>query len=193
MFLGGADVSGDKRRGWKEQRNHIAFLAGTEERINKIYKDTGIEGIHMSEAQREQVQRNLDLESNDVCAWCFHVERQHIEDYFINHDMLRAKKMPKVNIRKNFDHHLLRSIREELENFVFPKRQEFKDIVVQTDSDMGDTVDHWKMERKTRGKAFELADAIAWFNQRRIPIESCRVMGLRDSIKESVKQDLLRK
>lgn len=194
MFLGGADVSGDKKR--EGQRNYIAFLVGTEDRINKIYKDIGIEGIHMSEmseTHREQVHRNLNLKSNDVRAWCFHVQRQHLEDYFINHDILRAKKMPTVNIRKNFDHHLLRSIKDELESFVFPKHREFKDIVVQTDSDMLHTVEHWKMQRVDEGKAFEIADAIAWFNQRHTPIEDCREMDLRDSIKLAMEQDLLRR
>ncbi|PIW35626.1 MAG: hypothetical protein COW26_03450 [Nitrosopumilales archaeon CG15_BIG_FIL_POST_REV_8_21_14_020_33_23] len=193
MFVGGADVSGDKRR--EGERNYIAFLVGTKERINKIYDNIGIDGIHMSELsdpQREQVRRNLDFKHNDVRAWCFHVQRQHIEDYFIHHSRLKNPKLPKISIHKNFDHYLLRSIKDDLEKFVFPYHQELSDIVVQTDWDMKHTIEHWKMQRVDEGIAFQLADAIAWFNQKHIRIDNCKDMDLRDYIKSSMEQDLLR-
>lgn len=193
MLVGGADVSGDKKR--EGQRNYIAFLIGTEERVNRIYKDIGINEIHMSELsefQQEQVRRNLNFNSNDVQVWCFHVQRQRIEDSFINHPKLKNPKLPKINIHKNFDHHLLRSIHEELEVFLFSRHQEFSDVFVQTDSDMKETIEYWRMERVGEGRAYELADAVAWFNQRKINIGSCNHRDLRDFIKSSMEQDLLR-
>ena len=192
MLVGGADVSGDNRR--EGQRNYIAFLVGTEERINKIYNNIGINGIHMSELsekERMQVHRNLNFNSNDIHVWCLHVQRQHIENYILNHNRLRNYKKPKVNIHKNFDYHLLNSIKVELENFVYSRKQEFSDIVVQTDSDMRDTVEQWNIMRVDEGRAYELADAVAWFNQRNIQIDSCDDMDLRDSIKSLMEQDLL--
>lgn len=146
----------------------------------------------MSELQRELVYRNLNLKFNDILVWCFHVQRQHIEDYFIHHNRLKNPKLPIISIHKNFDHHLLRSIKNELENFVFPYRQEFSDVIIQTDSDMVHTVKQWKMKRVDEGKAFEIADAIAWFNQRHIPIKDCKEMDLRDYIKSAMEYDLLR-
>ena len=127
-FVGGADVSGDKH-GLGEQRegerNYISFFVGIEDVINTIYNNIGIDGIYMSELsdkQIEQVRHNLDFHSNDVRVWCFHVQRQHVEDYFINHTKLRSRKIPISNIHKNFDLHLLRSFKNELEDFVFPYR-----------------------------------------------------------------------
>ncbi len=193
MFVGGADVSGDKRR--EGEQNYISFLVGTEDRINKIYRNIGIDGIHMSEMskqQRDHIHNNLNFKFNDILVWCFHVQRQRVEDYFINHHKLNSKKIPIINIHKNFDHHLLRSIKNDLENFVFPHRQELSDIIVQTDSDMLHAVEHWKMQRVDEGKAFELADAVVWFNQRGTPIENCKEMDLRSSIKIAMEQDLLR-
>ena len=49
----------------------------------------------------------------------------------------------------------------------------------------------WKMQQVSRGKAYELADAVAWFNQKHVKINSCIEMDLRDSIKESMERDLL--
>jgi hypothetical protein len=192
MLVGGADVSGDKQG--EGQRNYVAFLIGTEERINRIYKDIGINGIHMaelSESERQHVHNNLNCKYDDIRVWCLHVQRQHIEQYILNHSRLKNYKKPKVNVHKNFDYHLLRSIKNELENFVFPYRQEFSNIVVQTDGDMGDTVVQWKMQQVSRGKAYELAYAVAWFNQKHVKINSSIEMDLRDSIKESMERDLL--
>ena len=121
MFVGGADASGDKHRPNEQregERNYISFLVGTEEIINTIYNNIGIDGIHMSDLTNreiEQVRRNLNFNSNDDRVWCFHVQRQHIEDYFINHSKMRSRKIPIINIHKNFDLHLLRSIKDELE------------------------------------------------------------------------------
>ncbi len=194
MIVGGADVSGDIRR--EGQRNYISFLVGTEEKINRIYRDIDIDGIHMSELsdlQRKQVRDNLNFNSSDIQVWCFHVQRQRIEESFINHPKLKNPKLPKINIHKNFDHHLLRSIKEELQNFLFPRHQEFSDVTIQTDSDMRKTIEHWKMKRSSQGKAYELADAVAWFNQRQVNLNFCNHMDLRDFIKTSMEQDLLKR
>ena len=198
MFVGGADVSGDKHRLGEQregERNYISFLVGTEDVINTIYNNIGIDGIHMSELsdkQVEQVRHNLDFHSNDVRVWCFHVQRQHVEDYFINHTKLRSRKIPIINIHKNFDLHLLRSFKNELEKFVFPYHQEFSDIIVQTDSDMGKTVDHWKMKRESKGKALELADAVVWFNQKNIKLDRVMEKDLVVHLKTVMEKDLLR-
>ena len=197
MLIGGADVSGDKYREGERregERNYISFIVGTEKRVNKIYNDIGIDGIHMTdltEQQRELVRRNLNFKSNEVRVWCFHVQRQHVEKYILNHHRLRNYKKPKISIHKNFDHHLLNSIRNQLQNFVFSYKQEFSDVIVHTDDDMKDTIEHWKMKRQVRGVPHELSDAVAWFNQKHIHIDSCNHMDLRNDIRSLMERDLL--
>jgi hypothetical protein len=48
------------------------------------------------------------------------------------------------------------------------------------------------MQRVDEGISFQLADAVAWFNQKHIQIDNCKDMDLRDYIKSSMEQDLLR-
>ena len=38
--------------------------------------------------------------------------------------------------------------------------------------------------------AYELADAVAWFNQRGVRIQDCKAVDLRDRIIASMKRDL---
>ena len=199
MLLGGADVSGDKHREGEQtegERNYLSFIIGTEERIKKIYKDIGIDGIHMSElseSQRQHVHDNLNLKHSDVRVWCFHVQRQHLIDYILLHSKLAYNKKPKLNIHKNFDHHLLNLFKDELDSFVFPLKHEYSELVIQTDDDMKDVVEHWRMGRDNKGIAFELADAIVWFNKKRINVDNCIERDYRDQLKKLMEHDLLRR
>ena len=127
MLVGGADASGDKRR--EGQRNYLAFLIGTEEIINTIYNKIGLDEIHMDDLtkkERNHIYENLDFSSKDISVWCFHVRRQHVEEYILKHNRLRNYRKPKVNIHKNFDHHLLNSIKDEFESFVYSRKQDFQ-------------------------------------------------------------------
>ncbi len=197
MLLGGADASGNKQK--EGQRNYLSFLVGTEERINKIYKNIGIDGIHMSELsekERQQVHNNLDLKHNDIRVWCFHVNRQKLEKYILEHPKLMYNKIPKLNVHKNFDHHLLNLFKDELESFIFPKHKDYSDLLIQTDSDMEFVVKHWRMTRidqKDEGIAFEIADAVVWFNQKKIKVENCIEKDYRNQLKKLMEHDLLRR
>ncbi len=191
MLIGGADVSGDSREG---QQKHIAFLVGKEESINKLHDKIGLERIHMStisEKDRMNVYRNLKSISNDIHVWCFHVDRQRIEEHIQNHKKFLKYKMPKHNIHKNFDLNWLRLFRSELENTTMPFGIAVTDLVIQTDGDMVKTIRNWRMKNSNVGKAHELADAVAWCNQKNIKID-CKVLDLRDEIKKKMEQTLLK-
>ena len=191
MLIGGADVSGGMREG---QRNHVALVVGKEDAINRIYNKIRVNPIHMSEIsnqKRLQVYHNLDLSSNDVCGWCFHVNRQQIEYFFLNHDRLKKIRTSKLSIHKNFDSHWLDLFKKDLETFLTLFKRDLSEITVQTDADMRDTINHWRMKNTYKGKARELADAISWFNQKNTKIQNCKVMDLRYEIKERMKESLL--
>lgn len=169
MLLGGADASGYKQKKGERgegQRNYLCFLVGTEERINKIHKDVGLDEIHMSELDEKEIQQvhdNLDFKHDDIRVWCFHVNRQLLEKYILKHPKLTYHKIPKLNVHKNFDHHLLNLFKDELESFIFPRHEDYSDLEIQTDSDMEFAVKHWRMKRvdkKKEGIAFGLADAV---------------------------------
>ena len=194
MLIGGADASGDRRT--EGERNYLALLIGTEERIKKIHKDIGIDRIHMSElseSQRQRVHNNLDFNHDDIQVWCFHVQKQHLVEYMLNHPKLIYLKKPKLNIHKNFDRHLLNLFRDDLERFVFARKHEFSDITIQIDADMKDTIQYWRMKREYKGIAHELADAVSWFNQKQIHVDRCEERDFREQLKSLMEHDLLRK
>ena len=114
MIIGGAYMSGSDCKGDSYKR--VSLLLGAEEIINTIYKK-GISHIHMrklSKAKKLQVQRNLDLSSNQISVWCFHIERQLTGMHIMGSQKLKNKKISRASIHKNFDTHFLRTIRNEL-------------------------------------------------------------------------------
>jgi len=193
MIIAGSDVSGNVRRGG--QKRYIAFVVGTEERVNKIYKDIGLRKIHMaklSDAQREQVYQRLNLQHSKILAWCFEVEKQNIIHYIFNHPRLYPKTRSKESIEKKFDYHLLRAFKNTLENFTYSHQIGLKDLTVECDSDMFYTVQYWGMKNKDRGKAYQLSDAIAWFNEKSRKIKQCIPLDLKDEIKSKMESELLK-
>ena len=54
------------------------------------------------------------------------------------------------------------------------------------------TIKNWNINDTVRGKVYELADAMAWFNQKGINIQNCKVADIRDGIKRNMELDFLK-
>ena len=190
MLIGGVDVSGDKHQG---QHNHAALIVGKEDAINKIYSKIGISPIHMSELserQRQQVRSNLDLSSNEISAWCFHISRRRIETDITEYIRSKGSRMPKINVHKSFETYWFRIFQNDLKSFATRLRTDLSEVVIQADADMNPTLKSWRIASRYHGRAYEISDAIAWFNQKGIRIRDCKIVDLRDRIREDMKQGL---
>lgn len=192
MLVAGSDVSGNTIGGG--QHRHIAFIIGEESSINSLYNKIGLDEIHMvrlDESRRTEVIQKLDFTRYDIRAWCFYVEKQNVIDYIYNHNKLARKTRSKEKIFKHFDYLLLKKFKVPLEEYTYKKRTSISDIVVQCDSDMTYTVDNWRMKKESKGRAFELADAVAWCNEKDRSIKGCVDLDLKE-IKLEMESDLLK-
>ena len=192
MLIGGIDVSGDRHQG---QNNHAALVVGAVDAINRAYNKIGINPIHMSELSKRQrlmVHNNLDLSSNDISAWCFHISRQRIEDDMLKLTRSKKSRMPRINIHKSFETYWFRRFRSDLESFAARFRMELTEVTIQADADMNPTLKYWGMPSKCRGRAYELSDAVAWFNQKGIKIRDCKTVDLREKIRNDMEQGLVK-
>ena len=184
MLIGGIDVSGSRHEG---QNNHAALVIGKKDAINRIYNKIGMREIHMSrisKQQRRHVYDNLDF-SNEIAVWCFHIGRQQIETDVKKYLRSRKNRRPNTNIRKSFDKYWLRLFKDDLESFARRLRMDPSEIVIQADADMCPTLQNWGITDEYKGKAYELSDAVAWFNQKGTSIKNCRIMDLRSEIKKA--------
>ena len=190
MLIGGIDVSGDRHQG---QHNHVALVVGKEDAINNAYNKIGISPIHMSELsewQRRQVHNSLDFSSNEISVWCFHISHQQIEDDMLEYIRSKKSRRPKINVHKSFETYWLRLFRGDLESFAAILRTDLSGIVIQADADMQPTLKGWGMASQYKGKAYEMSDAVAWFNQKRVRVQDCKTIDLRDKIRTGMRRGL---
>ena len=146
---------------------------------------------HFTPAKREHIRRRLDLGSDEICALCMHVDHQGVENHIMNHKKIRRHRNPVNSVHKNFYTHLLRLVRGELDPFLHRHRPDLSDITVQVDWDMRYSVRHWKMKSAGVGRAHELADAVVWFNQKNMGVDSsCKKLDLREKIREGMEHDM---
>ena len=54
------------------------------------------------------------------------------------------------------------------------------------------TLKNWNINSTYKGKAYELSDAVAWFNQKGVRLGQCKIMDLRASIEKHMKRSLLK-
>lgn len=192
MLVAGADVSGDEKKG---QARYVAFIVGREEDINSQHNYLGIKEIHMirlDHMERKQVIEGLDFRRYNLKAWCFYVDRQQTVDTISNHPKLHPKNRRREKIQKSFDSHFLYQFREDLENLTFKHSVSLNDLSVDCDNDMSLTVKNWRMKRSSMGKAFQLADAVAWCNEHEQKLQGVEEVSLRDAIYKAMSKDLLR-
>ena len=189
----GADVSGNVCTGG--QVMYIALVFGTLESIDKTYQKIGIPSIHMSllnKSKRQIIIQNLDLSDKDLTAVCLHVQKQNIVEEILSDPRFQARNTSKVKLYKHFDYLLFRKIRDTIESFVFPRKCDLGDVVMQCDSDMVRTGTNWKIRTVDRGKAYEIADIIAWCNMRKIRINQCKDLDLASQIRIEIRHDVLK-
>ena len=56
---------------------------------------------------------------------------------------------------------------------------------------MRHSVRQWRLKSAGTGRAHELADVIAWFNQKRMDIDpKCRKLDFRDEIRKAMEHDM---
>lgn len=162
MIIAGADVAGSKKFG---EHRVIALVIGIEEDINSLYNKIGLPEIHMSELEetvRNQVIEKLDFKGKNILVFSLMVEKiktvHKIHEYKKRQDPL----FPVNVIFQHFDSSLLDEIKDRIEKITYRHGVGIRDLPVECENDMSNTVRTWRMQKKPMGKAYELSDAIAW-------------------------------
>ncbi|MEX0656420.1 MAG: hypothetical protein WD154_02605 [Nitrosopumilaceae archaeon] len=191
MLLGGTDVCGDDEHG---QHRIIAIVMGTHDAINALRNNIHVKEIHMSkisEKARIEVMQKLDFRNNDLFALSLEVEKvktvKEIHERNKQKDKYYDIKLP----YQHFDALLLSKIRSKMEGFSYRFDSGITNIMMECDNDMYDTIRSWRMQRKSEGKAYELADAVAYCHNKRKKIRGCTTINLVKDLRKQMNKDLL--
>ena len=150
--------------------------------------------VSMKKSKRQTVIRNMEFNNNDLIGACVHVQRQKTVDEMLGEPgfVAKSRQKSKSKLYRHFDYLLFREIKDLTEPFAFQRRCEAKDITMQCDSDMVRTGKNWGMNTSDKGKAYEIADALAWCNEHGIKISQCRELELADKICAEMRHDMIK-
>ena len=191
VILLGTDVSGHV--GEHRHAQHIAFVLGTLEGVNRVYRQLGVKNIHMTKlrnTKRDSIVRRLQF-GNDVVCVCAYADQQNIINATVD-DPSFVHHKPQRRVHKHFGFLLWNYMRDTIEPFAAARRCEVRDITVQCDLDMHETVSAWGMNVVSKGKAYELADVVGWCNGHKKHIKGCREVDLRDRLLRDLRRDMLK-
>lgn len=191
MFLMGTDVSGHV--GAFRHAQHMSFVLGAEEDINRVHNRLGVSYIHMtklSHTKRNKIISKL-LFDRGTMALCAYVEKQLIINQITNDPRFDRHRSTAV-VHRHFNYILWNCMRETIEQFTADHRCDVRDIVVQCDRDMEDAALQWHMKKSHKGKAHDLADIVGWCNSHHRRIRTCQELDFRAVLLESLRRDLLK-
>ena len=114
-------------------------------------------------------------------------------NYFLNHKNLR-KNIDKERIHNTFDNVLLSLFQNKISEFIrkYGNTSNWIGLNVQHDPDTTFALNRWKMIPVKKGKAYELADVVAWCNERRKTLNGCDDYNYSEKIIDTMKHLLLK-
>jgi len=142
--------------------------------------------------KRDKVIKRTNFERKDILAICLEIDRQETVDYFLSHKNLR-KSIDKERIHNTFDNVLLSLFRNKINEFIgkHDSGSNWIGLNVQHDPDTTFALNRWKMIPVKKGKVYELADVVAWCNERRKYLNGCDKYNYSGNIVNTMKRLLL--
>lgn len=145
----------------------------------------------ISEHDKKEVMNKLDFRNNGLFALSLEVEKVKTVKYVHEHNKRKEKYFDVRLVYQHFDMLLLDKIKPVLDDFSYKFNGAFRTLSVESDNDMDDTLRTWGIKRDNEGKAYELADAVAWCHNKDQKIDGCRILNLADELRVQMERDLL--
>lgn len=184
------DVSGDQYSG-----NHkfLAVVVGTEEKINAIVKNLGNSKTHMSMIKSKNIKDRIISEvifdGRESIAFCIRIDMKHILEP-IKSRRTTQRRTGQSRIYRIYYRAVIYLVRKHIENFLASHRYAIHDIYFQCDDDCRNMIKYNGLKHDEPGSAHDLADIVAWANNRCMEPEGVVSIDLTGAIKGYLKKTL---
>ena len=98
----------------------------------------------------------------------------------------------KKSILDHFNRLLLSKIHLDIEKFLSKFDHTLNNVHFECDDDMRPVIPNWKLQHVREGKAYQLADALAYFCKMGKPPLGCIKLDLETELKAQMKKDLFK-
>lgn len=189
-LVAAVDVSGDQRSG-----NHkfLAIVIGTEEKINAIRKNLGNNKIHMStiksQSAKERIISKVIFDGRESIAFCLRIDMKHILEP-IKSKRTTQKRKGQKRIYRIYYNAVIYLVRKRIENFLTSHHYAIHDVYFQCDIDCRNMIKDNGLKHDSPGSAHDLADVVAWANNRCVEPKGVIPIDLTEELKNSLEKTL---
>ena len=164
VLVFGIDVSGNPESG---NHKYLAVFICTEEFLNTMIRRLQLRtrgGFGNKKENRKSILATFEFNSPGCLALCVKIERNKLL-----HVVERKSKTNASNLRTNkilYAYHkaVWSSVRGSIQDFINQHKQDFGDVVFESDGDCIAFLKDVAIKRTTPSHAHMIADAIAWAN-----------------------------
>lgn len=184
------DVSGDQYSG-----NHkfLAVVIGTEEKINAIVKNLGNNKTHMSmiksKSIKDRIISKVIFDGRESIAFCIRIDMRHILES-VKSKRTVHRRTGQNRIYRIYYKTVIFLIRTYIENFLVNHHCAISEIPFQCGDDCKSMIKYNGVNHDRPGSAHDLADIVAWANNRYMEPKGVVSINLTDEIKNHLKKIL---
>lgn len=189
-FVAAMDVSGDQYSG-----NHkfLAVVVGTEEKINAIVKNLGNKKTHMSmiksKSIKDRIISKVVFDGRESIAFCTRIDMKHVLEPIKSRRTVQRRKGQNRTYRIYY-RAVIHLVRKHIEYFLAPHQCAIHDIHFQCDDDCRNMIKYNGLKHDRPGSAHDLADIVAWANNRCMEPKGVVSIDLTGAIKNRLKKTL---
>lgn len=161
------DASGDPHTG-----NHkfLGIVIGTQDKINSIIRNMGHNRFHMSTIRNKEIRQDIlfriSFDGNESAAFCIRIDKNNTVSKLIQQVRTRNRPWLKRRIHATFNRSTMHYVRQEIEGFLIKRNHSIQDVVFECDDDCMGIIKDSGLRYAAAGYAHDLADAVAWANNR---------------------------
>lgn len=187
MLLAGMDVSGDVDSG---NYKYFAVVIGTKESISSLSRDIGHLPTHISRVggkKQNEIIAKMVFDGKNRIAFCVYLKRDDIVDSIKNRRRAKRKRTPTGKILRTYNYVVMQKVKKYLEEFVMKHHISITDIVIQCEKDCIPFAKAGSLKYKyEKGKAYRLADIIAYCNNKKLRIPNVKEKNFTKEIPNSM-------
>lgn len=166
---------------------------GTEEKINAIVKSLGNNKIHMNmikfKSIKDRIISEVVFDGRKSIAFCIRIDMKHILEP-IKSKRTTQRRTGQSRIYRIYYRAVIYLVRKHIENFLACHRCAIHDICFQYDDDCRNVIQYNGLKHDLPGSAHDLADIVAWANNRCMEPEGVVSIELTGTIKGYLKKIL---
>jgi len=175
--------------GINDNYQYLGIVISEKKNIDALYRKMGSPTTHMSglpNKTKEKIISKLQFDQINRFAICVTINRKNIIKEVQNRRISKYQRMSKGKLFAMFEQTLFKYLRHDLEKFTLKHHLAINEIPVECDDDSQVFARVWGTNSLKPSSAHFVADALAWCNTKKIPLNTIVELNYANLIKNDM-------